>query len=88
MKTACLVDSHADGLRLFGDLPEGEEQADLLSVVQKQAVTGGLGFQESLQSLDGLFHLVETIKHFVNRPTNSSFHQWSRTHTCCCATVS
>lgn len=57
----CVVDSHADGLWLFGDLPEGEEQADLLSVVQEQVVTGRLGFQESLQSLNGLFHLAETI---------------------------
>lgn len=58
---SCLVDSHADGLCVFGDLPEGEEQADLLGLVQEQGVTGRLGFQESLQSLDGLFHLTETL---------------------------
>jgi len=28
------VDSHADGLRLFGDLPEAEEQADMLGLLQ------------------------------------------------------
>ncbi len=58
---SCLVDSHADGLCVFGDLPEGEEQADLLGLVQEQGLTGRLGFQESLQSLDGLFHLTETL---------------------------
>lgn len=52
-------DSHADGLSLLGDLPEGEEQADVLSVVQELRVAGGLGFQESLQSLNGLPHLAE-----------------------------
>lgn len=41
-------DSHADGLSLFGDLPQSEEQADVMSVVQEQSVAGGLGFQESL----------------------------------------
>lgn len=56
---SCLVDSHADGLCRFGDLPEGEEHADLLSLVQEQGVTGRLGFQESLQSLDGLFDLAD-----------------------------
>lgn len=55
-----MVDSHADGLCLFGDLPEREEQTDLLSVVQEKGVLGRLGFQESLQGLDGLFHLSET----------------------------
>lgn len=73
------MDSHADGLCFRGDLPEGEEQADLLSVVQEQRVPGGLSFQESLQSLDGLFHLAETsnpvIKCHENPPTDSIFLQ-------------
>lgn len=54
-----MEDSHADGLCHFGDLPEGEEQADLLSVVQEQRLTGRLGFQEGLQGLDGLLHLAD-----------------------------
>lgn len=85
MKPAALcssvVDSHADGLRVFGDLPEGEEQADLLTLVQEQGLAGGLGFQESLQSLDGLFHLAETLK----QQTNSSF---LRTQACYCELAS
>lgn len=56
-----LQNSHANCLGLFGDLPEREEQADLLSLVQEQGVTRGLSFQKSLQSLDGLFHLTETL---------------------------
>lgn len=60
---ACSVlwDSHANRLRLFWDLPECEEQADLLSLVQEQGLRSGLGFQESLQRLYGLFHLTETL---------------------------
>ena len=60
---SCVWDSHADGLCLFRDPPEGEEQADLLSLIQEQRVIGGLGFQESLQGLNGLFHLT-----YINLP--------------------
>lgn len=59
-KETAAADSHADGLRLFWDLPEGEEEADLLSVVQEQGVTRRFGFQESLQSLDSPFNLRHT----------------------------
>lgn len=72
-----MEDSHADGLCLSGDLPQGEEQADLLSVVQEQGVTGRLGFQESLQGLDGLFHLKninsKVIKIYRYPPTSCNF---------------
>lgn len=37
-------DSHADALCIFGDLPEGEQQADLLRLVQEQGGSGGLRF--------------------------------------------
>lgn len=62
VKGETAVDSHADGLCLFGDLPEGEEQADGVSLVQERDVRFGLGFLEGLQCLDGLFHLVETFR--------------------------
>lgn len=55
------LDSHADGLSLFGNPPQGEEQTDVLSVVQEQRASGGLGFQEGFQSLDGLFHLTHKL---------------------------
>lgn len=57
MREDILVDSHPDGLRYLGDLPEGEEQAYLLTVVREQGVTGGFIFHESLKSLNGLFNL-------------------------------
>lgn len=53
--------SHSNGLRLFGNLPQGQEQADLLGVVQKQLLSGGFGFKESLQGLNGLFHLKDAL---------------------------
>lgn len=83
--SSCLVDSHADGLCLFGDLPESEEQADLLSLVQEQRVTGGLGFQESLQSLNGLFHLEDQFMSLGDRFDH--FITLLRTQTCYAATV-
>lgn len=52
-----VIDSHADGLRLFGDLPKGEEHTDPLGVVGEQRVLFRLGVQVGLQSLDGFFHL-------------------------------
>lgn len=55
------LDSHADGLSLFGNPPQGEEQTDVLSVVQEQRASGGLGFQEGFQSLDGFFHLTHKL---------------------------
>lgn len=54
-----VVDSHADSLCRLGDPPEGEEQADRLIFVREQGVGGRLGFQESLQGLDSLFHLIK-----------------------------
>ncbi len=39
-----VVDSHADGLCLFRDLPESEEQVDRLSLVQQQGLRGRLSF--------------------------------------------
>lgn len=67
---SCVEHSHADGLCHFGDLPEGEEQADLLSVVQEQRVTGRLGFQEGLQGLDGLLHLSDMSSKAIKDDTN------------------
>lgn len=55
-------DSHTDGLCLFGDLPEGEEQRYLLTLFQKLRLRGGLGFQESLQSLDSFLHLKDALQ--------------------------
>lgn len=44
LKFSRLCGSHAYGLRFFGYLPQGEEQADMLSLIQKQGFTTSFVF--------------------------------------------
>lgn len=44
LKFSRLDSSHAYGLRFFGYLPQGEEQADMLSLIQKRGFTTSFVF--------------------------------------------
>lgn len=76
--TVLRPDPHVNGLFSFGDLPKREQEADRFRLVQEQRVSHRLALDKSLQRLNCLFHLRETLTSDLK--TQQQTRLYSETH--------